>query len=102
MNKFCKMSSLRSSFGLINQQFTFESVNYTFWERGEIHIKSCMILGSCYSLISLDLNVFLWSPATRFCTKVLQLLDVFKQYGQFINMGNFVSALSNNDYKLVM
>ncbi|KAH0742712.1 hypothetical protein KY290_030705 [Solanum tuberosum] len=102
---FCKMSSLRPSFGLINQQFTFESLNYTFWERGEIPIESCMILGSCHGLIliSLDLNVFLWNPATRFCTKVLQLPDVFKEDDHFIiSYGELCFDSSKNDYKLVM
>ncbi|KAF3623835.1 hypothetical protein FXO38_30565 [Capsicum annuum] len=97
------MSSLRPSFCSINQQLTLERLNYTFWERGEIPIEGCWVLGSCHGLIliNLDLEVYLWNPATRFCTKVLQLPGVFRNE-YFTKCGELCFDSSKNDYKLVM
>ncbi|XP_059285694.1 uncharacterized protein LOC132039168 [Lycium ferocissimum] len=57
------------------QQLALEELNYYPSSDDETYMHSYMFLGSCDGLILINLNqhIYLWNPATRFSTKVLEL-----------------------------
>ncbi|XP_060171007.1 F-box/kelch-repeat protein At3g23880-like [Lycium barbarum] len=91
----------RPSFKFVNQQLTLEEVNYPLWDDDEIYEQSCKILGSCRGLILFNVNehIYLWNPATRLCTKVLELDDL---RGDYITHGGLCFDSSKDAYKIVL
>ncbi|KAM3270105.1 hypothetical protein P3S67_030011 [Capsicum chacoense] len=85
----------------INQQLTLEEPNYCSSDYEDNHIISCMILGSCHGLILFNLNehIYLWNPATRFRTKVLENVNFL---GGYITHGGLCYDSSKNTYKVVL
>ncbi|KAK4712823.1 hypothetical protein R3W88_018730 [Solanum pinnatisectum] len=99
--------SFRPSFTLINQQLTMEELDCSFLMKRRDFSKrdtnNFMILGSCHGLIliNVDEHIYLWNPAIRCCTKVLELY-YFAWEDQFITLGGLCFDSSENDYKAVM
>ncbi|PHT42430.1 hypothetical protein CQW23_16455 [Capsicum baccatum] len=91
----------RPSFRFINQQLTLEEPNYCSSDYEDNHIVSCMILGSCHGLILFNLNehIYLWNPATRFLTKVLENVNFL---GGYITHGGLCYDSSKYTYKVVL
>uniref|UniRef100_M1D0W8 Ubiquitin-protein ligase n=1 Tax=Solanum tuberosum TaxID=4113 RepID=M1D0W8_SOLTU len=75
MIMFTTRSTRDSSFQFIYQQLTFEELDYPCMMSWHHTQKYFRLLGSCHGLILIhvDEHIYLWNPATRFCTKVLEL-----------------------------
>ncbi|XP_060171099.1 F-box protein CPR1-like [Lycium barbarum] len=98
-----KGSTRKSFFQSINQQLTLEELNDPFMiGDDETPLERCMFLGSCDGLILINLNqhIYLWNPATRFSTKVLEL-NRLTDDGYYIR-GGLCFDSSKNVYKAVL
>ncbi|XP_060190316.1 F-box/kelch-repeat protein At3g23880-like [Lycium barbarum] len=95
-----RRSSRRPSFSFINKQLTSENLSCPLRKRRGI--EDCTLLGSCHGLILFNVNkhIYLWIPATRFCTKVLELYHY--RWDKLVTRGGLCFDSSKNDYKAVM
>ncbi|XP_059284994.1 F-box protein At3g07870-like [Lycium ferocissimum] len=95
-----RKSSRRPSFSFMNKQLTSENLSCPLRKRRGI--KYCTLLGSCHGLILFNVNkhIYLWNPATRFCTKVLELYHY--RWDNLVTRGGLCFDSSKNDYKAVM
>ncbi|XP_019266477.1 PREDICTED: F-box/kelch-repeat protein At3g23880-like [Nicotiana attenuata] len=92
-----------TAFRFINQQLTLRERKFPFVIRdNKIISGTCMFLGSCHGLILVNINehIYLWNPATRFCTKVLEL-DRLDECG-YCTHGGLCFDSSKNVYKVVL
>ncbi|XP_059285701.1 F-box/kelch-repeat protein At3g23880-like [Lycium ferocissimum] len=90
----------KRSIRFINQQLASEEFSYPPMKRGRK--QDCGLLGSCHGLILInsDEHIYLWNPATRVCTKVLELDDLDE--AGYWTRGGLCFDSSKNVYKAVL